>query len=345
MADLATAGTAEEPRLAHREWREVVVEHEALVVLAVDVLDLLLVVGGAEGARHQRLGLPAREDDRPVGSRQKPRLGPDGPNLVEPAPVETQAVVEHLVAQHLFLERAERLLGVGATLGVALGERRHEFGLHGVHASVVLDLVPDLHRLAQRGQGRLLDLRRHVGGDGLGGHLELGLAHRSLEIIDLSHDVLDRGVAGVERPHDLGLAHALGAGLDHDDAVVAARDNQVQPACLALLEGRVDHVGAVDQPDADARDRLVERDLSQRQRGRRAGDGQHVGVVFGVGRQYERDDLRLVAPARGEERPDGSVDQPARQYLLLGRPAFALEEPAGNAPRRVRVFTVVDGQR
>ena len=35
----------------------------------------------------------------------------------------------------------------------------------------------------------------------------------------------------------------------------------------------------------------------------------------------------------------------ARQHFLLGRLAFAFEEAAGNAARRVGVFAVVDGQR
>ena len=50
MADLAAAGAAQELHLADRERREVVVQHEALPRLAVDRLDLLRVVGGAERA-------------------------------------------------------------------------------------------------------------------------------------------------------------------------------------------------------------------------------------------------------------------------------------------------------
>ena len=67
--------------------------------------------------------------------------------------------------------------------------------------------------------------------------------------------------------------------------------------------------------------------------------------LLGVGREHERDDLRLVAPAVREERPDRAIDQAAREHFLLGRLAFALEEPAGDASRRVGVFLVVDGQR
>ena len=88
--------------------------------------------------------------------------------------------------------------------------------------------------------------------------------------------------------------------------------------------------------DAHAGDGLLERNLRDGQRGRGAGDRQDVGVVLGVGRQHERDDLRLVAPAGREERPDRPIDQPAGEDFLLGGLALALEEAAGNASRRVR---------
>ena len=85
--------------------------------------------------------------------------------------------------------------------------------------------------------------------------------------------------------------------------------------------------------------------LRERQRGGSAGDGEHVRVVLGVGGQHERDDLRFVAPARREQRADRPVDDAAGQHFFFRRLAFALEEAAGNAARRVGVFAVVHRQR
>ena len=87
------------------------------------------------------------------------------------------------------------------------------------------------------------------------------------------------------------------------------------------------------------------RNLGERQRRRRAGDRQHVGVVLGVGGEHQRDDLRLVAPAGREERADRPVDDAAGQHFLFRRLAFALEEAAGDAARRVGVLAIVDRQR
>ena len=72
---------------------------------------------------------------------------------------------------------------------------------------------------------------------------------------------------------------------------------------------------------------------------------QDVGIVLQIVRQRGDDDLRLVAPAVGEQRTDRAVDQARDQRLLLGRTAFALEIAAGNAAGGVVFLLVVDGQR
>ncbi len=87
------------------------------------------------------------------------------------------------------------------------------------------------------------------------------------------------------------------------------------------------------------------RHLRERQRGGRAGEGEHVAVVVGIGRDHRRDDLRLEAPARREQRANRPVDDAARQRLFLGRLALALEEAARDAARGVGVLAIVDRQR
>src|SRR6185503_13049331 len=125
----------------------------------------------------------------------------------------------------------------------------------------------------------------------------------------------------------------------------AAGHYEIELALFPLLECRVDDVLAVDEPDPDARDRLLEWNLREGQRGGRPGDREDVGVILLIGRQDEGDNLRLVAPPGGEEGPDGPIDAAARQHFLLGRFPFALEKTAGDAARRVSVFAVVNGQR
>ena len=81
VADVAARGAAHELRLAHREGREVVVEQERVLALALVLLDDLGVVGGAEGRGHQGLGLAAGEERGAVRAGQEADLAGDRADL------------------------------------------------------------------------------------------------------------------------------------------------------------------------------------------------------------------------------------------------------------------------
>src|SRR6185295_531939 len=131
VADLAPAGPAQELDLAYRERREVVMEHELLDVLALVLLDDLGVAAGAERRRDQRLGLAAGEEGGAVGAGQETDLDRDRADLVEPPAVEAGVLLEHHVAQEVFLELAEHLLDLGA-LGLVVGSEALHVGLGGL---------------------------------------------------------------------------------------------------------------------------------------------------------------------------------------------------------------------
>ena len=61
VADLAPAGRAHPSGLTDRVRREVVVEHEVLPILALQRVDVLLILAGAERGDDHRLGLAAGE--------------------------------------------------------------------------------------------------------------------------------------------------------------------------------------------------------------------------------------------------------------------------------------------
>ena len=70
-----------------------------------------------------------------------------------------------------------------------------------------------------------------------------------------------------------------------------------------------------------------------------------IRIVLKVMAQHGHDHLDLVAEPMREQRTDRAVDQAGNQRLLLGRPAFTLEEPARNAPGGEKLLLVVHGQR
>jgi hypothetical protein len=182
-----------------------------------------------------------------------------------------------------------------------------------------------------------------VDGDfGLGQLLASGFPRQALDQV---HELLDRGVRRLQGMDRFFFGHFVGARFDHDDAVPGAGDDEIEATLLSLRERRIDDVLAIDQADSDGGHGLFNGNLRQRERGAGAGQRQHIRIVFGIGRQHERDHLRLVVPAGGEQRPNRPVDHAARQRFLFGGLAFALEEAAGNAAGGIGVFAVVDGER
>jgi hypothetical protein len=149
-------------------------------------------------------------------------------------------------------------------LHFAFGQRRDQLVLQLIDAIVAFELAANLHRFAERHVDLLFDLAIELRPDFLFRDGQLRLAGGLRQVVDGVDDLPDRVVCGLERLDDFFLARFLGAGLDHHQAVLAAGDRDIEFAALPLIVGRVDHVLAVDQADADTRDRGVKRNLRQR---------------------------------------------------------------------------------
>ncbi len=349
MADLAPSGTPQEADLADRERWEVVVQHEALAGVALERLDDLRVVGGSQGTRDHRLRLAAGEESRAVGPGQPARLAGDVADLVERPSVEPLALAEDGLPGDLFGELAEHRFGPGdRALGGVLGDRVEGPLAHPADRLLLGHLAPGVHRFGERLPPRGLETRRELlrprGGRGL---------ERRLDDAELGGDLVldcdqaaDLGVGKVEGVENDRLGQPVRSALDHDHRVPGAGDHQIELAALALVVGREEHELTVDPADPDPGDRGGEGNVAgHHQRGRGAGEREHVGVVLTVGGQHEADDLSVaVVPVR-KQGPQRPVDQSAGQDLAFGRPALPLEEPARDAAAGVGVLSVVDGQR
>ncbi len=346
VAEFAPLRRTHASGLADAEGGEVVMEQEALLVGALKRVDELLVLGGAERRNDQRLRFAAGEQGRAVGARQHADLAEDRANGRQVAAVDAAAVVEDVPAHYFRLRVMERLRDVFlGELGLALGggERVEHLLLDRVDGGVALLLDGEAISGAQI---RLADLQNRLLGGGLVGAGEFARLLGGLfgELDDRGDDRLESGVA----VHD-GFQHDLfrklpGLGLDHQHRIGSAGDDEIERRVFQLLDRRVHDGLALDVADARGSDRSHERNAGKRERGRSGDDGQNVRVGFEVMAQHRDDDLRLAAEIVGEQRPDRPVDQAGDQNLLLRRLAFALPEAAGDAPRRVRLFQIVDGQ-
>jgi len=136
-----------------------------------------------------------------------------------------------------------------------------------------------------------------------------------------------------------------GFGFNHQHRVTGTGDDQVKVGLFHVVDGRVQHVFAVDIADARAGDRAHERHPGKRQGGRCRDKGDNVGIVFHVVRQDSQDDLGFVLVSIGEQRTDRPVDQARRQGFVFRRAAFAFEKAAGDLAGGIGFFLVVDRQR
>src|SRR6185437_6135264 len=303
-----------------------------------------LILAGAERRHHDRLRLAAGEQRGAVRARQNAHLADDGTDGLGVAPVDARLALEDGAAHDVLLDLLERL---GRDLARrVIGEQRLELDLGGldtVAADLLLTLAIGGGQIAAHRVAHLtLDLfgfwrgRRQIPGilGGLFRELDDRLQHR-LELLVAEHD-------GAE--HDI-LGKLLGFRLHHEHAFLRAGNDEVELRVRHLVELGIEYATTVDIADTGATDGSKERDARQRQRRRGADQGDDIGIVLQVVRQHGADDLRLVAEARREQRPDRPVDEARGQRLLLRGTAFALEEAARDLAGRKCLLLVVDGER
>ena len=123
VAGLATRRSAEAADFADRIGREVIVQHEARVGEALQPVDHLLGVLGAERRGDDRLGLAAGEQRRAVGARKEADDGLDRANRLGVAAVDAAAFLEDRAADDVGLEPLDRLRRGHLLLRIGLGER------------------------------------------------------------------------------------------------------------------------------------------------------------------------------------------------------------------------------
>ncbi len=146
MADFAPSRRAHAAGLADGVGREVVMEQEALLVGAVQRVDILLVLARAERGNDEGLSFAAREQRRAMRARQDADLRKDRTHGRQVAPVDAALVVENVPTHDLrlgvvkrFRDVIRRKLGLGA-----LGrQRRHDLRLGGVDGDVALLFLGD----------------------------------------------------------------------------------------------------------------------------------------------------------------------------------------------------------
>ena len=346
VSDLPPPRAPQEGDLPHREGREIVVQHEALLGFAFEGFQALHVVARAQGRGHQSLGFAAREDGGAVGAGQDAGLDPDGADLIEGAAVGAALLIENLLAEDALPQGLVVGLELGPGLFVFFRDLRLQFFLE-VADQVVAFRFGMLFGVEAVGQvGANFRLQRVVVGlvefrrsDGA-----LGLAGFFPQLVDGGADLFDLGVAEFDGVDHGFFFHFFGDRLDHHDAIGGSDDHDAQQAFADFGVGGIDHEVTIDQAHTHRANRPEERNVGK---GQRAGSGvnaDHVRIILAVGGKNEGDHLGLALEALGKQRPHRTVDHAAGKNFAFARTAFALDESAGKAAAGVGIFAVVHGQ-
>ena len=274
-------------------------------VVEGQAVDDLLVLAGAEGGDHERLGLAAGKERAAVGSGQQSHLGGDGAHRARVAPVDAPAGLEDVAADDALLQLLEDF-GQGvlekffADGPVVRQLRGHPF-LHRRH----LFLAGQLDGLGVGLAQIRLGLLGHAPGEVLA---PLGRFGQFAGLLGAGFGKVDDGFDHRLKPavaeHHRAQHHLFGqlAGFrfHHQHAVAGAGDHQVQRTAGQFVDRGVEHVFAVDVADAAAGDGTHEGKARKGQRRRRPDQGDDVGVVLHVMGKDGADDLGFVPETLGE---------------------------------------------
>ncbi len=270
VANLAPAGRAHPASLADGIGRKVVVEQEPLLVGALEQIDILLVLAGAERGDHEGLGFAAGEQRGAVSARQDADLREDRTHRRQVAPINPALMVENVPAHDLGLGVVKRLSdfrGRKLRLDPFRRERSHDLGLRGVDCGVSFLLLGNRIGGAQIGFGDLehglLD-RRTIAGRQIA-RLFCGLLRQADDCLD---DRLEARMAGHDGLQHRLLGQLLGFRFDHEHRIGRSGDDEVQSEILHFLDRRIEPHFALDDANARCADGPHERHAGEGQRGR-----------------------------------------------------------------------------
>ena len=349
VTDFATAGATDTANFTNRIGREVIVQHEVGFEVAVQRIDELFVIAGAQSGHNQTLCFAACEQRRPVCAGQDAGFGHDVADFVGLTAVDTLTGFNHVTTQDGRFEafqsgpevRVFQLLvgqrcfdcfaGSGNSGGALLLVGDCKGGAHGVFAS----------GLDSSGQVRIVN------------RLEVKRLFRGVfgQINDQVDNRLDLLVREFHRTQHFFFRQLIGFGFNHHHGFFGAGDNQiktlirVQAQVLHVVDGRVQNVIAILETNAAGTDRATERRAGNGQRRGGSDHGDHIGVIDQIVAENSTHHQNFVFEAGNEQRTDRTVDQTGCQGFLLGGAGLTLEEATRYFTGGVVFLLVVDGQR
>jgi len=347
VTDFTTTSTTHATALAHRERREVVVQHERVFFLAFQGVQQLCVTGSTQGRNDQGLGFATGEQRGTVSLRQNADFNVQRTYGAGVATVDTWLAVNDVFANGAVFDFAERCLDVaGRRLAFFAGQLGNDLILQLAQASVTVGLDSDGIGLGDRFAELGTDRAQQFGGFGLRSPGPGWLGGFGSQFFDGVDHNLELVVSEQYRAQHLVFGQLFGFRFNHQYGFRGTGNDHVQARSFQLLVSRVQQVaGAFVESHASSADRAIERNTGDGQGSRGADHRSDVRIGLLAGGNDGADNLHFVHETFWEQRTDRTVDQSGSQGFFLGRTAFALEETTRDLTGSVSLFLVVNRQR
>src|SRR6516162_10337746 len=267
-------------------------------------------------------------------------------NLVEGPSVRAALGLQNFRTEKVFAQTFESALGQRQLLLFLFGDVLYNLILERLHKMVALLLGVFLRvqRVEQLCAKVLLQVVVNLLVEGQRLDNNFGRLELVVKLLDPSNNLADLLVPEIQRFDNFFFRHFERASFHHHDALLGAGNNDVQLAGLLLGNGRVGHQLPVEQTHANGRNRVAEWQIGTIGGRRGGGHRNHIRVIGAVRRQNQGNNLGLIPPAIGKQRPHRAIDQPRYQNFLFRRPSLPLEKTSRNLSGRIGVFPVVHGQ-
>ena len=347
MANFTTARRTKAADFTDRIRREVVVQHEAFIMQAVEAIDHLLRVLGTQGTGCDGLCFTTGEQRRTMRTRQEMRFRNNRADLGGRATIDALAGLQDRGTNDFGFKLFGQLDASHHLLRLQTVSSQHRLGLVARCVErirtgrLVGQLVSSFDILADQ----LLELvfQRGIVFTGVKFPRILGSLFSQLD------DRLDDFAASIMREHD-GAEHdffrkLVGFGFNHHHCIVGSGDDEVEIAFGNLLVSRVKDILSIEVTDARCADRAHEGNTRNGECCRCSDHREDIGLVFAIIAQNLSDSIDFIVETFGEKRTDRTVDKARNQRFLFGGATFTLEKATGDAACSRIFFLIVNGER
>ena len=348
VTDFTTTRRTNAANFTNRVRREVIVQQEVRTEVAVQSVDDLFVVAGAEGGNNQTLGFAASEQSRTVRTWQQASFTNDRANLIQCTTVDALTFFNNRTTENRGFELFQRGAEV-AVFELFFGQGRFDCFFCSSNSSnaflFVGDRVGSAHLLFASCFHNFVEVRVVRRSE-----LERLFCGFFCQINDQVDNRLDLLVSKVHSAEHFCFGQLVSFGFNHHHSVFGACNNQIEALLgvgaqvLHVVNFGVEDVFTINETNAATSDRAHERRARDGQCSRSSDHRNDIGIVDEVVAQHGAHQQNFVFEARNEQRADRTVDQARSQCFFFGRARFALKETARNFTGGIVFLLVVNRQ-